>query len=416
MTLCRNLRLVGALVNTTTGVSLVQSTVHMRIHAFSSVSNTSQLNATTQSSWWAGLASWSTKRSDSLHHRHMNRFVLPSEMDQAELELSHMSSGFRILPPLHDFGRLNTYSNLLQQSSAIDDKNPPTHPITTTQHHTLPPSILSKSIFPANTFSRHLPVSNISVTPHAYASGLFNPMTPFETHQHTNHTNGHDSSQFYKSSVSHHKYDLDIFYLNAGKATQVIRDELPYFFEQGLTHPEIYADDIVFTDPHYSHFSSQGIKYYRSVAEFVRMSAKCCFEETSFEIMSIRQVHSSDYNTLTRPNGHSNDDTGGLSDGNSAPDSTFPNHDRPSSPDTATTYLHKELDSSQVRLIVKWSFEGRPRLLNLVNVTKVEYQGVFEYLFDSKGRICEHRLVGIYPAPHILGALKWFRKPAVGVA
>ncbi|KAH6563653.1 hypothetical protein BASA60_010644 [Batrachochytrium salamandrivorans] len=228
----------------------------------------------------------------------------------------------------------------------------------------------------------------------------------------------------FKSDHPHEKAsrrlsDSDLFFLNLGKATQVLRDDLPAFFEVGLTHTEIYSPDIVFSEPYHSRFESQGITYYRSLAEIVRVSAKCIFENISFHIVSIRQVHSKDYAILTRPN-HLYRNT----DESAAPkrpdDEAESGKGNPSPTDTGNGPViedhGQDIDLTQIRLVVKWSFEGRPRLPSLIDFFKVvEYQGVFEYKFDATGRIVDHHLVSIHPVPPIFGPCRWFKRHAVSL-
>eukprot|EP00842_Homolaphlyctis_polyrhiza_P004050 jgi/Hompol1/4646/HPOL_003789-RA len=217
---------------------------------------------------------------------------------------------------------------------------------------------------------------------------------------------GHHSD----SSSDPQRSSLNDFYLNVGKATQVLRDELPSFFQTGLLTTSIYSRDVIFTEPFHSKFQCSGIRYYRALAETLRVSLRCLFEDIAFEVVSVIQMRSGSGDgasaTLTRPLSPSQQQQNG---GDIEPD---PMPRNPSSIDgDSVPDLASQAEST--RVLVKWTFEARPRMVSaFTNSPKlVEYTGVFEYRFDAEGRIVEHRLQSIHPAPPIIGPCRWFRRP-----
>nr|KAJ3421251.1 hypothetical protein HK105_004113 [Polyrhizophydium stewartii] len=197
--------------------------------------------------------------------------------------------------------------------------------------------------------------------------------------------------------------DDDSFFVNVGRATDVLREDLTDFFECGLSHRGIYSENIVFVEPSHTHFRCEGLQYYRAIAETLRLSVRCYFDDVSLEITSMRQTQGNDHEPLVRQSQpHAADDqpagSGDIQD------------DHPPRPSADAS----DLDVPDVRLVVRWTFAGQPRVSSLMSSPKViEYQGVFEYRFDNTGRICEHRVRSIHPAPPFAAALRLFRGPAV---
>ncbi|KAI8928347.1 hypothetical protein BC831DRAFT_448937 [Entophlyctis helioformis] len=323
-----------------------------------------------------------------------------------------LASGFRLLPPLHDFfGRrsLSTSSlgDAVSQGRASDHGSiggigGSSQALSTSQPST-PPQVWSAH------HDHHVPSTH---RPHPTGH-------PTNHRDHRDHDTNHTSN-----SSGHHPHHPSDFYLNVGKATQVLRDDLPHFFEAGLSHTaDLYARDIVFSEPVHSHAHISGLTSYRALAEAVRVSAKCVFEDVAFDVVGVRQTRGWDGEVLGRLDGLGSNGSGdgssgseldrtpgvdggsgGIGNGASGSSSSGGNGDG------------LVLEHEQVKVVVRWLFAGRPRVSALMaSPSVVEYEGVFVYGFDAHGRINSHVLQSIYPAPPVLEMCRWFKRPAMGV-
>ena len=153
--------------------------------------------------------------------------------------------------------------------------------------------------------------------------------------------------------------------LNIGRATYVLRDELPLFFEKGLQSTDIYSNKVRFVDPFHTRFRCDGLSYYRLVAEGLRLSMNCSFQDISLDLKAVRQIQ-----TETNPQ-----------------------------------------QPMEVLLSIRWVFEARSRSIPIVSEQNgvTAYEGVFVYKFDKEGKIVEHLVQGIHPTPPMLAPCRWLK-------
>lgn len=165
--------------------------------------------------------------------------------------------------------------------------------------------------------------------------------------------------RLFKANGSQKVSDLD-YQSNVGKAIVTLRDDLPYFFEAGLTNLGIYDDNILLQDPVYSKLQTSGRCWYQVTAISLKTVLKLLYTDISFEIVHMQQVPLTD-------------------------------HSR-----------------GEFQLNVRWIFEASPRAQSLaasIFTRKVDalstrmFEGVFQYTFNSEGRIAIHKVISIHPAP-----------------
>lgn len=173
--------------------------------------------------------------------------------------------------------------------------------------------------------------------------------------------------------------------INVGTATRILRDELPNFFERGLTTLDIYSKDVAFVEPYHLHFRCSGRRWYKHLASTARAALNMYFVEAEINVVKMQQVRDSSLGDSTEGRG----DDRGFSE-------TGPDH-------------------AELRLVVRWIFEGTPRHLLIANSMDIlatprsVYEGVFVYVFDEQGLIKEHRLEAIHPTPTVFNQLRWWR-------
>ena len=153
--------------------------------------------------------------------------------------------------------------------------------------------------------------------------------------------------------------------VNIGHAIDTLRSELPDFFSQGLRNFSIYDSDVVLNEPEHYKFYIKGLRWYRMFLSGARHVLRWYFDNVSLDLKSIS---------------HSADNT-----------------------------LH-----------VHWVMQGTPRssiLRSLLTsdsfVERSVYEGLFVYRFNHQGRICEHSIQRIMPAPKQfapLRAISWFQQ------
>ncbi|KAG0170181.1 hypothetical protein DFQ28_002246 [Apophysomyces sp. BC1034] len=169
------------------------------------------------------------------------------------------------------------------------------------------------------------------------------------------------------------------------KAIAILQDDLPRFFSHGLAEHGIYANQIVLSDPHYTHLSIHGRTAYLGIAQMLRWSLGLYFDDILFEIVRMR---------------------------------VLPDRKNLEEEDEEDPQMWMKVPYSPLRdvyaskgvvrhLEIRWRLEGtcRPsliwgRLLGLQSARPVRHvEGVFLYTFDTHGFIGEHRIQRIVPPP-----------------
>ncbi|KAI8098611.1 uncharacterized protein BX664DRAFT_319158 [Halteromyces radiatus] len=247
----------------------------------------------------------------------------------------------------------------------------------------------------------------------------------------------------------------DEYELRIGYAITVLQDELPRFFDQGLQVQDIYSQQVVLSDPHYTRLSIKGKTAYIGIAEMLRWSLGCYFDSMNLEIIRMRVLPD-------RPNG---DDITSSSSPPSSPSSSSScsyitsfrhqqissnpwslhllskpmedgsyqrhHHSRPyasvannimsshirsledglslssSVLPTSSSLLSSSVStnrpSSNVRsLEIRWQLQAKPHsfFFQRQAASKIhQVEGVFIYTFDQQGYICEHKIQRIEPSP-----------------
>eukprot|EP00741_Cyanophora_paradoxa_P011201 tig00020554_g10821.t1 len=74
------------------------------------------------------------------------------------------------------------------------------------------------------------------------------------------------------------------FNLNAGKVVRTLREDLPQFFERGLSY-DIYAEDMIFRD---GNVTMQGLKVYQGLMWSLRTHGRMMYSNVTF---SVRRMH-----------------------------------------------------------------------------------------------------------------------------
>lgn len=149
------------------------------------------------------------------------------------------------------------------------------------------------------------------------------------------------------------------YLINVGRATRILRQELPHFFLNGLSRTDIYSSSIIFKDPFHRRIQIHGKKQYLMYAQGLRVSSQLYFSNISFSILGVHSLKSCDL---------------GLD------------------------------DPAKDCLQIRWEFEGLSRFGQKESL----YEGVFVYIFDHSGRVGEHLLERIHPVPPSLAPCRWF--------
>ncbi|KAI9358900.1 hypothetical protein DFJ73DRAFT_135126 [Zopfochytrium polystomum] len=213
---------------------------------------------------------------------------------------------------------------------------------------------------------------------------------------------------------------------NIGRATEVLRHELPDFFQPvsnggtmtGLGDKSIYARRVTFSDPfHIRGFIVRGRTAYAFLAGMLRFACIAYFQEPAVDIVRMVQIkgplrgeHLDDVflGEWGRP-GDGDRDSDGL-DGSASPGLQRRRAWRREEVDDGGD------DDQAIRLVVRWVFEGTPRHQLLFSsiwpksAVPVVYEGVFVYRFDADGLIDNHRLQSMFPSPPMLAFCKWFKR------
>ena len=166
-------------------------------------------------------------------------------------------------------------------------------------------------------------------------------------------------------------------------AIAILQDELPQFFQHGLTEHSIYSHHIILSDPHYTRLSVPGRTAYLGIAETLRWSLRMYFDDIQMEITRLRVL----------PDGYRGNDNNPSS--SSSASSTPSNKQKEG--------RNQDMKNPEVvrHLEIRWQLKGTRHpsfFLGLAGPTK-HYEGVFLYTFDQEGYIGEHRIEHIVPPP-----------------
>mmetsp|Transcript_35662 Transcript_35662/g.57712 ORF Transcript_35662/g.57712 Transcript_35662/m.57712 type:complete len:326 (+) Transcript_35662:199-1176(+) len=137
------------------------------------------------------------------------------------------------------------------------------------------------------------------------------------------------------TSIKNDDGDRREFIVNAGECVRVLRDELPEFFDKGLTY-DIYDENIQFHDGDANHVNGLGM--YKTLMWSIRFHLKMIFSDLRMDVRRICQP-------------------------------------------------------SPERIHVRWQIRGVPRLATSNDV--FHFDGCSVYLLNSKGRIMDHKLENI---------------------
>ncbi|KAG2203100.1 hypothetical protein INT47_004907 [Mucor saturninus] len=166
--------------------------------------------------------------------------------------------------------------------------------------------------------------------------------------------------------------------LRVGYAIATLQDDLPLFFANGLTEPEIYSTDIVLSDPHYTKLSIHSRTAYLTISQMLKWSTNLYYDDIQVQVTKMRVL--GDDEDL-----HDDDDDDSMS---------------------MSSIQETESDMKErgivKRLQVNWKMQGikHPSPLLLQPVERVRHiEGVFIYKFDHLGFIREHRIQRIVPPP-----------------
>lgn len=187
-------------------------------------------------------------------------------------------------------------------------------------------------------------------------------------------------------------------------AIATLQDDLPHFFQKGLSEHSIYSADIVLSDPHYTKLSIHGRTAYLGIAQMLRFSTSLYFDDVLCEITKMRVLGDDepDVDNLDS-NIENSEDLNIVSSNNdnaikSIPTKTIKNTTCFSS----IEQTEKDIKSRGIvkRLEVRWKLQGKKNATFLHPQPNIRHiEGVFIYKFDNMGYIGEHRIQRIIPPP-----------------
>jgi hypothetical protein len=158
--------------------------------------------------------------------------------------------------------------------------------------------------------------------------------------------------------------------MQIGRAVDTLRTELPQFFTRGLVDYTIYSPQIILNEPEHYRFYVRGLRWYQLFMAGTRRVMRWYFDGVCMDVKSIS---------------HGVDNT----------------------------------------LNVHWVVQGTSRSSILKSVLggdgfveRSVYEGLFVYRFDGHGRICEHSIQKIMPAPKQfapLRAISWLQQQKIAV-
>jgi hypothetical protein len=187
------------------------------------------------------------------------------------------------------------------------------------------------------------------------------------------------------------------------KAIRTIRDELPLFFEHGLSDTSIYSSNILLTDPHHTRLHVHGKHIYIGIANLLRWSLVWYFDDLTLELVKFHVVDDGNENE--------NKSEQDIYFKDAISDNNYFSHIKKDLLKTHTSYFSTTSISPSnrnTRLYIRWTFEGTPRSSYLksmfsprgTRIPRSTFSGIFMYRFDPKnGLVLEHHVKHIIPAP-----------------
>ncbi|KAJ3097954.1 hypothetical protein HDU97_004411 [Phlyctochytrium planicorne] len=213
--------------------------------------------------------------------------------------------------------------------------------------------------------------------------------------------------------------------IRIGHAIGILQEDIPNFFETGLTDTNIYHSSLMFRDPCHeqlSHIVIKGKSSYLISATVLRWLLRIYYDSIDIDIIRMTQYRGP---------------AGGGKDGQENGNGDVKIHINEIDVDRAKTTVaadtavpgslkfsenperlleNEDPEDTSVRLMVRWVFEAVPRhqaLLASINPLYVKpsvFEGVFVYRFSDQGYIVEHVLQSVYPCPPLLAMCRWWFK------
>ncbi|KAJ3208666.1 hypothetical protein HDU67_006607 [Dinochytrium kinnereticum] len=248
----------------------------------------------------------------------------------------------------------------------------------------------------------------------------------------------HDPEKFSgKENRPFHDDEEALVRIRLGRALRTLQDDIPAFFDTGLTDTTIYDPDLIFRDPcheQFSHIVIKGRTTYLGLSTLLRWLLRIYY--ASIDVGIIRLVQ------FRGPFGGGTD-TGSGNSLNTSPSSSvlhytiqntsaFAPHNfkqmaftpfdskvlRSTSAQAVENSrlgsVEPEIEDHAMRLMVRWVFEAVPRhqvLLSYIDPLYIKpsvFEGIFVYTFNEKGFITEHVLQSVYPCPPLLAMCRWW--------
>lgn len=157
-----------------------------------------------------------------------------------------------------------------------------------------------------------------------------------------------------------------------------LQDDLPQFFQNGLTEHAIYSPDIVLSDPHYTKLSIHGRTPYLAISQMLKWSTNSYYDDISVQLTAMKVL---------------GDEPDIMDDLNQQEDDDLM---------SSINQTENDLKSKGVvkRLEVRWKMQGikNPSFFQSEQTVR-HIEGVFIYKFDHLGYIGEHRIQRIVPPP-----------------
>ncbi|CAB4474861.1 hypothetical protein RhiirA1_415451 [Rhizophagus irregularis] len=268
----------------------------------------------------------------------------------------------------------------------------------------------SRSLFSLSTFST-IPQQLHTIDDQTVQENYYIPYTEKQiSFKHTHleasekETGGkNDPSLNQNKSEENEPKGVDEYTLNVGRAIRTIRDDLPLFFEHGLSDTSIYSSNILLTDPHHTRLHVRGKHIYIGIANLLRWSLIWYFDDLTLELVKLHVVEND-----------SEDENKSEQDiyfKDAINDDNYFSHIKKDFLKTHTSYFSTTSISPSdrnTRLYIRWTFEGTPRSSYIksmfsprgTRIPRTTFSGIFMYRFDPRnGLVLEHHVKHIIPAP-----------------
>ncbi|GBB98396.1 hypothetical protein RclHR1_03210017 [Rhizophagus clarus] len=211
-----------------------------------------------------------------------------------------------------------------------------------------------------------------------------------------------DPSLNQDKSAENEPRGVDEYTLNVGRAIRTIRDDLPLFFEHGLSDTSIYSSNILLTDPHHTRLHVRGKHIYIGIANLLRWSLIWYFDDLTLELVRLHVVENDEDGNKPEQDIYFKD---AIND-----DNYFGSIKKDLLKVQTSHFSTTSISASDrnTQLYIRWTFEGTPRSSYLKSMfsprgTRIQrstFSGIFMYKFDPKnGLVLEHHVKHIIPAP-----------------